>query len=59
MLPGITPTKFGRYAVAEPTRFDVVHTDPGVPLKTADHEPPVPVLDQEDSAAGRICLLSR
>ena len=48
MLPGITPTKFGRYSCAEPMRFDVVHTDPGAPLKTVDHEPPIPVLDQED-----------
>ncbi len=29
-------------------RFDVVHFDQGAPLKTVDHEPPVPVLDQED-----------
>ena len=48
MLPGITATKFGRYAVAEPMRFDVVHFDTGAPLKTVDHEPPVPCLDQED-----------
>lgn len=41
-------TLFGRYAVAEPMRFDVVHFDTGGPLKTVDHEPPVPVLDQED-----------
>lgn len=45
---GPTPTKFGRYAVAEPMRFDVVHLDKGGPLKEVDHESPVPVLDQED-----------
>lgn len=45
---GATPTKFGRYSVAEPMRFDVVHFDTGAPLKEVDHEPPVPVLDQED-----------
>jgi hypothetical protein len=44
----VTPTKFGRYAVAEPMRFDVVHFDKGGTLKEVDHEPPVPVLDQED-----------
>lgn len=46
--PGTTPTKFGRYAVAEPPRFDLVHFHKGEPLREVDHEPPVPVLDQED-----------
>lgn len=45
---GITPTKFGRYAVAEPPRFDLMHFHAGAPLREVDHEPPVPVLDQED-----------
>lgn len=44
-------TSFGRYAVAEPMRFDVMHFDTGAPLKTVDHEPPIPVLDQEDLLA--------
>jgi hypothetical protein len=48
MFPGITDTKFGRYAVAEPMRFDVVHMHRGGPIKTVDHESPIPVLDQED-----------
>jgi len=51
---GITPTKFGRYAVAEPTRFDLMHMHDGAPLKEVDHEPPVPVLDQEDLLAQAI-----
>ena len=45
---GITATKFGRYSVAEPMRFDVLHLHRGAPLRTVDHEPPIPVLDQED-----------
>lgn len=45
---GITPTKFGRYAVAEPGRLDLVHRHRGEALREVDHEPPVPVLDQED-----------
>ena len=48
MYDGITPTKFGRYAVAEPPRFDLIHFHRGEQLKEVDHEPPVPVLDQED-----------
>jgi len=43
-----TPTSFGRYSVAEPMRFDVMHFHRGAPLQTVDHEPPLPVLDQED-----------
>lgn len=45
---GVTPTKFGRYAVAEPPRFDLAHYHMGQALKPTDYEPPVPVLDQED-----------
>ena len=45
---GITPTKFGRYGVAIPPRFDRLHLYRGEPLREVDHEPPVPVLDQED-----------
>lgn len=49
---GPTPTKFGQYAVAEPLRFDRMHVFRGqTQLKTVDHEPPVPVLDQEDLIA--------
>lgn len=48
MYDGITPTKFGRYAVAEPMRLDLLHFHRGEPLKVVDHEPPIPVLDQED-----------
>jgi hypothetical protein len=48
MYQGVTATKFGRYAVAEPMRFDVIHFHRGAPLKEVDYEPPVPVLDQED-----------
>lgn len=51
MYDGPTPTKFGRYAVAEPMRFDLFHFHRGEPLKETDHEPPVPVLDQEDLIA--------
>jgi hypothetical protein len=49
---GTTPTKFGRYAVAEPLRAELLHRhDPATELKVVDHEPPVPVLDQEDLIA--------
>ena len=52
MYQGTTSTKFGRYAVAEPLRFDLFHHhDPATELKAVDHEPPVPVLDQEDLIA--------
>lgn len=45
---GATATKFGRYAVAQPPRFDRLHLYRGEELREVDHEPPVPVLDQED-----------
>jgi hypothetical protein len=48
LLEGITPTKFGRYHVAEPFRPDRMHFHLGGDLKEVDHEPLVPVLDQED-----------
>lgn len=48
MHDGITPTKFGRYHVAEPFRAELAHLYQGAPLKTAEWEIPVPVLDQED-----------
>jgi hypothetical protein len=51
MYQGTTPTKFGRHAVAEPLRYDLFHFHHGTPLTTVDHEPPVPVLDQEDLLA--------
>jgi len=51
--PGATSTKFGRYAVAEPFRAETFHLFKGdaTTLKTVDHEPPIPVLDQEDLLA--------
>lgn len=49
MFAGTTPTKFGRYAVAEPFRAERIHLhDDTVTLKTVDHESPIAVLDQED-----------
>jgi hypothetical protein len=42
---------FGRYAVAEPFRAEAIHFHQGGPLREVDHEPPVPVLDQEDLEA--------
>lgn len=48
MYDGPTPTKFGQYAVAEPFRADRLHFHDGGALREVDHEPPVPVLDQED-----------
>jgi hypothetical protein len=45
---GTTPTKFGRYQVAEPLRLETFHFHRGEPLVEVNHEPPVPVLDQED-----------
>lgn len=44
----VSHTKFGRYHVAEPFRADTMHLFRGEPLVEVDHEPPVPVLDQED-----------
>lgn len=48
MFQGTTPTKFGRYHVAEPFRAETIHLYRGAPLRTVEHEIPVPVLDQED-----------
>jgi hypothetical protein len=47
---GPTPTKFGQYRVAEPFHPQRMHLFGlgGVTVKTVDHEPPIPVLDQED-----------
>jgi hypothetical protein len=44
-------TSFGRYAVAEPMRLELLHFHRGEPLKVVDHEPPIPCLDQEDLEA--------
>ena len=44
----ITPTKFGRYQVAEPMRFDLLYLHQGQPLKEVSWDIPIPVLDQED-----------
>lgn len=51
MFAGITPTKFGRFAAAEPMRLDRLHFHRGEALREVDHEPPIPVLDQEDLLA--------
>ena len=51
MYQGTTSTKFGRYHVAEPFRAELAHLYGGTPLKTAAHEIPIPVLDQEDLQA--------
>lgn len=40
--------KLGRHQVLDPRSLDHVHDGSGVKLKTADHEPPLAVLDQED-----------
>lgn len=48
---GVSHTKFGRYQVAEPLRLETLHFHLGEPLTEVDHEPPVPVLDQEDLLA--------
>lgn len=48
LYAGITPTKFGRYRVADPMRLDRMHLHRGEHLREVDHEPPIPVLDQED-----------
>lgn len=54
---GATPTKFGRYHVAEPLRAATLHLYDGLtPLREVDHEPPVPVLDQEDLHAQGISV---
>jgi hypothetical protein len=52
MYQGPTPTKFGRYHVAEPFRADRLHLHDGVtPLREVEWEIPIPVLDQEDLLA--------
>ena len=51
MYDGPTPTKFGRYHVADPFRVERMHLDDRTNLKVVDHEPPLPVLDQEDLIA--------
>jgi hypothetical protein len=47
-FPGVRSTLFGRVAVAETSRFDLLHFWRGEELQPVDHESPVPVLDQED-----------
>jgi hypothetical protein len=47
-FPGITSTKFGRYQVAEPMRFDLLHIHQDEPLKEVSWDIPIPVMDQED-----------
>lgn len=51
MYAGITPTKFGRYHVAEPFRAELQHLYRDTPLKTAEWEIPFGPLDQEDLIA--------
>src|ERR1039458_2689472 len=51
---GTSATKFGRVAVAEPLRFDLLHLWRGEPMQPVNHESPVPVLDQEDLLAQNI-----
>ena len=51
MYAGTTPTKFGRHASPMPMRLDRMHLHRGEELREVDHEPPVPVLDQEDLLA--------
>jgi len=48
LYPGTTASKFGRYSCAEPFRADRFYLHDGTPLREVDHEPPIPVLDQED-----------
>lgn len=46
---GPTPTKFGRYQVAEPFRAELLHLhDESTTLKEVSWTIPIPVLDQED-----------
>ncbi len=52
--PGLTDTKFGRYQVAEPLHPETFTVYRGEALHTVDHEPPIPVLDQEDLLAQNI-----
>lgn len=51
LYSGTTPTKFGRYQVAEPPQFARLHWHRGEELHEVDHESPLPVLDQEDLLA--------
>ena len=51
MYQGVTPTKFGRHAVADPPRYDLLWFHRGEAWTVVDHEPPVSVLDQEDLLA--------
>lgn len=48
MYAGITPTKFGRYAVPETSQLERLFFHDDSELTTCDFEPPIPVLDQED-----------
>lgn len=49
MHSGTTPTKFGRYQVAEPFHFGRLHMhQEGAPLRETSWTIPIPVLDQED-----------
>lgn len=48
MYDGVTPTKFGQYAVAEPFRADRLHLHDGSALREVDYASPIPILDQED-----------
>jgi hypothetical protein len=51
MYDGTTPTKFGRYHVADPFRPELLHLHRGEKLKPVQWEIPLPVLDQEDLLA--------
>src|SRR5487761_1281156 len=44
----VRQTRFGRYQVSEPMRFDLLHLHDGAPLKEVSWTIPIPVLDQED-----------
>ena len=46
--PDVRSTLFGRYQVAEPMRFDLLHLHQGEPLKEISWDIPIPVMDQED-----------
>lgn len=50
MLPGLTPTKFGRLA-APPPSVRRLHVPGPAPLREVSHPIPIPVLDQEDLPA--------
>jgi hypothetical protein len=51
LYQGITPTKFGYEPAADAFRAGRLHLHSGGTLATVDHEPPLPVLDQEDLIA--------